>query len=184
VSSHGEALERQFFWLASQYYVAGRAAVFAGGAPVAGNLLHHAVEMLIKGALARHESTAQLRSYGHRLPKLWKSFRLRYPIPTLASHEPTVRALEKFEKIRYPDAYVASGMFFSTPVCRPGTPTRRNFAAGTSTPPTYSVVLAEVDELVRSVYEAASLNPDFDFHRFTPEGRGILAFHNASFPHA
>src|SRR2546423_12356690 len=35
------------------YYVAGRYAVFAGLNPTAANLLHHAVEMALKGALAK-----------------------------------------------------------------------------------------------------------------------------------
>jgi hypothetical protein len=35
------------------YYVAGRYAVFAGLNPTAANLLHHAIEMALKGALAK-----------------------------------------------------------------------------------------------------------------------------------
>src|SRR5499433_2249964 len=35
------------------YYVGGRYAVFAGLNPTAANLLHHAVEMALKGALAK-----------------------------------------------------------------------------------------------------------------------------------
>jgi hypothetical protein len=46
------ALER-FFSPATQYYVSARYDVFAGLNPVAGNLLHHAVEMCLKGALSK-----------------------------------------------------------------------------------------------------------------------------------
>jgi hypothetical protein len=42
-----------FFSSASQYYVAGRFAVFVALNPVAANLMHHAVEMYLKGARAR-----------------------------------------------------------------------------------------------------------------------------------
>src|SRR6202043_1798471 len=35
-----------------QYYTIGRYSVLAGVNPVAGNLLHHAIEMFLKGALA------------------------------------------------------------------------------------------------------------------------------------
>ena len=40
-----------FFDSAMQYYVAGRGAFFAKLTPVAANLLHHAVEMFLKGAI-------------------------------------------------------------------------------------------------------------------------------------
>ena len=41
----------RFCDLATQYYIAGRLAARAAQAPVYGNLLHHAVEMYLKGAL-------------------------------------------------------------------------------------------------------------------------------------
>ena len=49
---------------AIDYYAVGRYAVFAGLNPTAGNLLHHAVEMCLKGALAKKgKSTDDLKSY-------------------------------------------------------------------------------------------------------------------------
>ena len=47
-----EAARSEFFSAGTQYYVAGRYAVIVGLIPVAGNLLHHAVEMFLKGGLA------------------------------------------------------------------------------------------------------------------------------------
>ena len=49
-----------FFSSATQYYVSGRYAVFAGLTPVVGNLLHHAVEMYLKGALSKTMTLDQL----------------------------------------------------------------------------------------------------------------------------
>ncbi len=43
----------RFCRLGIDYYVAGRFAALSGIFPVAGNQLHHAVEMLLKGALIR-----------------------------------------------------------------------------------------------------------------------------------
>jgi hypothetical protein len=43
----------EFIATGTQYYVAGRYAVIAGLMPVAGNLLHHAIEMCLKGALSK-----------------------------------------------------------------------------------------------------------------------------------
>jgi hypothetical protein len=42
-----------FFDRSIQYYAAGRFAFHSGLTPVAGNLLHHAVEMCLKGALSK-----------------------------------------------------------------------------------------------------------------------------------
>lgn len=44
-----EDLSSRFLDLALQYHVAGRSAYFAFSMPIAGNLLHHAIEMLLKG---------------------------------------------------------------------------------------------------------------------------------------
>jgi hypothetical protein len=47
------APEHFFFSSAAQYYVAGRFGVFAALNPVAANLMHHAIEMYLKGALLK-----------------------------------------------------------------------------------------------------------------------------------
>jgi hypothetical protein len=43
----------EFFRYGSQYYLAGRYGMFAGLMPVAANLHHHGIEMLLKGALSK-----------------------------------------------------------------------------------------------------------------------------------
>jgi len=43
---------QRLFDTGMQYYTIGRYSVLAGVNPVAGNLLHHAIEMFLKGALA------------------------------------------------------------------------------------------------------------------------------------
>ena len=45
----------EFFRTAGQYYVAGRYAAFAGFIPVTGNLLHHAIELFLKGGLSKKD---------------------------------------------------------------------------------------------------------------------------------
>jgi hypothetical protein len=179
-----EALERHFSWLASQYYVAGRAAVFAGAAPVAGNLLHHAIEMFLKGDLAQRNTASQLRRYGHRLTRLWKAYKAKNPGARLAGYDTVIKDLEKFEQIRYPDAFLAKGMFFSIPIVRPSKPAIPDFVAGGATPPTYSVVLAEVDALVNTIFDTSSLNAKFEFSMLSPDGRDALHRENAAFPAA
>jgi hypothetical protein len=59
-----------FYTMGLQYYLAGRFGALHWLTPVAGNLLHHAVEMLLKGKLAHHHSQADLKDrkkFGHDL---------------------------------------------------------------------------------------------------------------------
>jgi hypothetical protein len=59
----------EFFKMAGQYYVVGRFAAFAGLIPITGNLLHHAVEMFLKGGLSKNGvSLVDLKKMGHNLP--------------------------------------------------------------------------------------------------------------------
>jgi HEPN domain-containing protein len=78
---------------AIDYYAGGRYAVFAGLNPAAGNLLHHAVEMCLKGALAKKgKSPDDLKKLRHGLPKIWKEFKAQYP-EDLGSFDPIRRTL-------------------------------------------------------------------------------------------
>jgi hypothetical protein len=66
----------EFFRYGCQYYVAGRYGVFAALIPVAANLHHHAIEMLLKGALSKSMSLAEMKSkLWHRLQRCWEEFK-------------------------------------------------------------------------------------------------------------
>jgi hypothetical protein len=66
----------EFFRYGCQYYVAGRYGVFAALIPVAANLHHHAIEMLLKGALARTMNLKEMKNkIGHKLEKCWEAFK-------------------------------------------------------------------------------------------------------------
>ena len=147
-----------FFSTATQYYVSGRYAVFAGLSPVAGNLLHHAVEMYLKGALCEHMTLDQLKSMYHNLPKIWDCFKAQVAAPGLDIFDALISSLDAFEELRYPDSILSSGMIVKIGVSR---------VAGASTEgparpePKYEVYLEEVDPLVDKIFASASVNPDF-----------------------
>ena len=83
------------------YYVAGRYAVFAGLNPTAANLMHHAVEMTLKGALAKKGMDLKaLRDLNHDLPEIWREFTAQYGIDGIA-FDSVIAELQKFETIRY-----------------------------------------------------------------------------------
>jgi hypothetical protein len=81
------------------YYVAGRYAVFAGLNPIAANLLHHAVEMMLKGALAKKGMDLKaLRGLNHDVSKIWREFTAQYAIDGSAFGS-VIAELQKFETI-------------------------------------------------------------------------------------
>jgi hypothetical protein len=98
-----EWVRLDFYRYGFQYYVAGRFAVIAQLLPVAANLLHHAIEMLLKGELV-HLEEKQRRDMGHDLTKLWPAYKKRMAAEnTLVSFDAIIETLNKFEEIRYPD---------------------------------------------------------------------------------
>jgi hypothetical protein len=105
-----EAVTREFFRYGCQYYVAGRFGVFAALIPVAANLHHHAIEMLLKGALSKTMKLEELKNkLGHKLEKIWAEFKAGANDPNLSRFDKMIEELNKFEDIRYPDKLLQSG---------------------------------------------------------------------------
>jgi hypothetical protein len=78
----GDTIASYFMTTGSQYYTTARFAMHAQCMPVCGNLFHHAVEMLLKGGLARKRPLGDLKeNMGHRLKKLWREFKTDFPDP-------------------------------------------------------------------------------------------------------
>jgi HEPN domain-containing protein len=160
---------------AIDHYATGRYAVFAGLNPTAGNLLHHAVEMCLKGALAKKgKSTADLKELHHELPGIWKEFKAQYP-HYLDSFDPTIRGLHQFAEIRYPDQIAAQGMLSEI---------GRGKRPPLSEPPSYPtkvpsrLYLGEIDELIGKVLAVGSFNPADYASTLSPEARKYLLEEN------
>jgi hypothetical protein len=141
-----------------QYYVAGRFAMLAESNPVAANILHHAVENFLKGALAKAGATLpELKSHGHNLQSLWSAFRLKCAGPSLTQYDAVILALQAFEEIRYPDLVVQKGMQSTFNITRPTL--RMGITWPSLPPPKYELCLQDIDELVEQIFTSASLNP-------------------------
>jgi hypothetical protein len=94
----------EFFRYGCQYYVAGRYGVFAALMPVAANLHHHGIEMLLKGALSKTMTLKDMKDkLGHRLEKTWVEFKTVAKDSSLSRFDKVIDELNKFEEIRYPD---------------------------------------------------------------------------------
>ena len=153
-----ERIGQSFFSSGMQYYVSGRYAIFAGLIPVAGNLLHHAVEMFLKGGLASSMDLSELKGLGHSLPKTWSAFKLRSDHLELGRFDPVVESLHAFEELRYPDSMIQNGArIMAGPVAGPRLQDSEQFIRT----PSYELYLSEIDPLVRLVFQVASINPVF-----------------------
>jgi hypothetical protein len=171
-----------YFNLATQYYVTARWATLSISGTVAGNLFHHAVELYLKGDLSRSMPRNQLKLFGHNLSRLWEAYKRKYSAVDLSSFDSSVKQLHKFETIRYPDVIAEKGAFFAIPVSSPQPPLGFSVAGVATTPPTYLVVVNDIDKLIGNLFTVSSLNPDFCFAILSVEGRTILYRENPTFP--
>jgi hypothetical protein len=131
------------------YYVAGRYAVFAGLNPTAANLLHHAVEMALKGVLAKKGMDLKaLKGLSHDLPIIWREFTKQYGIDG-SVFDGVIAELHKFETIRYPDEIVKQGLASLISRGKPSPPSGHT---------THALWLGEIDELMDKVFTVGSIN--------------------------
>lgn len=91
-----------------------------------------------------------LKVVGHRLDRLWGAFKKIEGNTRLVKHDGTITALQAFEEIRYPDKALVHGMMSN--VLGPGIHGAGVLVAGNTRsnrlPPTYSVQVVKVDQLV------------------------------------
>ncbi len=144
--------------------------------PVAGNLLHHAIEMYLKGALAEKLSLQQLKTLSHDLRKIWATFKAQFPDPSLDTFDVLVDSLHAFEELRYPDSIVTRGMAVRMGVTRDPTPAPVVLARPV---PTYELYLTEIDALVGKILQVAAVNPAFFVSGLTASARQYLKKGNA-----
>ena len=95
-----------------------RYGVLSGQIPVAGNILHHAIEMYLEGSLASSMTSKQLEEFRHNLPKVWTAFKVAFPTQDLNSFNNLISSLHAFEEIRYPESILAKGMAVSVGMTR------------------------------------------------------------------
>lgn len=170
--AQNEDAATHFFCMGLQYYAAGRLSAIASFIPVSGNLLHHAVEMLLKGHLSRRLTLAQLKGLSHRLGDVWEKFKRDVKDSGLDDLDQVVAALDRFEEIRYPDRIVSQGMFGSISIFAP--PPKAESMQGAPSLPAYELVLEEVDRLVRAIFEKSLVNPRFFSGMVGTEGAAVL----------
>jgi hypothetical protein len=154
-----------------QYYVAGRFATAHRFTPVCANLLHHAVELLLKACLSRDDSRetienyGQKKVYGHDILLLWDAFKKRQPTPIPTEFDVIVAALHDFEDIRYPEELIRNGAIISiNPFVEE--PIRADAQIAERS---YNLSLPPIDRLMGLLFTASHANPPFFLHEITDE---------------
>ena len=155
-----------------QYYVAGRFATANRFTPVCANLLHHAVELLLKACLSCDDSRETIEDYGHRkkgyghnILLLWEAVKEKQAAPVPVEFDAIVAALHDFEEIRYPEKLIQNGArisfnpFVDQPICD----------NGNEPEPSYSLSLPSIDRLMGLLFDASHANPKAFLHKLAGE---------------
>ncbi len=154
-----------------QYYVAGRFATANRFTPVCANLLHHAVELLLKACLSIDDSVETINKYhfkslyGHDIRLLWGAFKKRQPTPVPTEFDAIVAALHDFEDIRYPEELIRNGAMININIFVEE-PTRAN---GQEPERSYNLTLPQIDRLMGLLFKASNGDPTFFLHEITDE---------------
>jgi hypothetical protein len=159
--------ERDSYWIyatefALDYYVAGRFAIAHHFMPVSANILHHAVELLLKACLSRRDTLREIggyrKIYGHKLDRLWQEFKHRQSSPVASEFDSIIEALDHFEDIRYPERLIREGASISIGIHEVDSP------VVTADPPrrvpSYELQLPKIDRLMALIFKAVGANPE------------------------
>jgi hypothetical protein len=172
-----------FARLSTQYYVLGRAAALHHQMPVLGNLLHHAVEMALKAALAYQiDLKAMKKKLSHCLPKIWEQFLALNPHLDATEHTRAIERLHTFEELRYPDSMVANGGMIQFALFRHEVDALRSIGKYCKSGPTYLLVLEDIDALIAFIFKSAELSLEEHLDSRAPEVLGLLRKHNRHLP--
>ncbi len=152
-----------FLDLALGYYLTGRFAA-VNRLNIAPNLIHLAVELLIKFTLLKDVSENQRSAatekvkndYGHNLEKLWAEYKREVARADLVRFDPVIKNLHRWEALRYGGFPNATSIVMGVGLIR-----GQLSASHVKACDTYDFGLHEVDDLFAAMIAASSLNPAF-----------------------
>ena len=169
-------LQCEYFTTATQYYIAGRYAYFSGLIPTAGNQFHHAVEMYLKGYLSLQTTESERIRLGHSLKRIWRVFKQKVGDTVLTEYDTTIKALDRFESLRYPEKSAIEGCEIHFSLVAPNPPSTGQYAMPSSQ--RYDIVLHQVDHLIATIFQKSGLNPQFFSNRLNDTALTFLRKEN------
>jgi hypothetical protein len=112
----------------------------------------NSIEMLLKAGLSRQHSLEDLqKKFGHKLPKLWTSYKAQFAAGgELDPFDAVIEQLHEFEEIRYPDKILEAGAQMMVTVDTMGT------ATVLPAPHLYRFDYTDVDRLVGKFFEVSN----------------------------
>lgn len=180
-----DSSERSGYWRHAieyglDYYVAGRFATAHRFMPVSANILHHAVELLLKACLAHDDPIDKIREYGHPkkgyghdLVRLWQEFKARQSAPVPPEFDATIEGLHAFEDIRYPETLIRDGARISIGIFETGDPIGTNAQMPEKL---YVLMLPQIDRLVALLFAASGANPSAFLPRITDDKQAMIYY--------
>ena len=180
-----DASERDDYWghaieYGLDYYVAGRFAIAHGFIPVSANILHHAVELLLKACLSKDDPIEKIRAYGHfktgychNILLLWREFKARQPAPVPAEFDAIIQGLHSFEEIRYPETLIRQGARISMGIFEVENPLQKNDLMPEKP---YVLMLPQIDRLMGLLFDASGANPPFFLDRLTDDKQAVIYY--------
>ena len=167
-----ERISDAFLILGTQYAASARfsATSFPSLMPICGNLYHHAIEMFLKGYLAKFTSSLELKKIGHSLLKLWDVTKDKSKDKDLSVFDLAISNLDRFEEIRYPDSIVDNGMMVGVsdgfgPALIDQFPDEK---------PRYKLKIQEMDSLIKKNFDLVSVSPSVYFDSLPNEFRRFI----------
>jgi hypothetical protein len=116
------------------------------------------------------------RQQRHNLPKLWRRYKRARNNPALDRFDQTIADVHKFERIRYPEEILRSGLLAEIGFIR----NPRDMGVGPRPPgERYEMALDEVDELVKLIFEIENINPPFFLNKLNEHARRYLDHQNS-----
>jgi hypothetical protein len=162
------------------YYVVGRFAAAHGFTPVSANILHHAVELLLKARLAHDDPLDRIleywhpkKGYGHDIVHLWQDFKARQPVAVPAEFNTIIEGLHAFEDIRYPERLIRDGAIILIDIFDVETPT---VGKGHVPEKTYILKLPQIDSLMGLLFAASAANPPAFLPRITNDKQALTYY--------
>ena len=161
---------------ATQYYVSGRFAALTGLVPVAANLLHHSIEMFIKGALSQTLNLTDLQKLGHDLEALWAKLTGIATDAFPGDLGVAISTLNRFESLRYPDKVLTEGLDLALSIY---TDNRTEIRNGNGKKLNhYHLVVEDMDRLVVAIFSFAGVSPAFHTQNLRAEAKEFMNKYN------